>query len=194
MYPKRQNSLSGVFPLFEKKSLKPRFQGSIYVREKIRTPDTLVRSQVLYPAELRTHILFSVFTLMPATGIEPVLYFYNRILSPARLPVPPRRHIYKWDLQGSNLWPSACKADALPAELRSHAFLVVSVLKTYLRFDKLACSHYERPKRDSNPRPPPWQGGALTNWAIGPYSFLMDHRGLEPRTDRLWAGCSNQLS
>ena len=25
----------------------------------------------------------------------------------------------KWDLQGSNLWPSACKADALPAELRS---------------------------------------------------------------------------
>ena len=28
---------------------------------------------------------------MPATGIEPVLYHYNRILSPARLPVPPRR-------------------------------------------------------------------------------------------------------
>ena len=26
------------------------------VREKIRTPDTLVRSQVLYPAELHTHI------------------------------------------------------------------------------------------------------------------------------------------
>ena len=30
-----------------------------YVREKIRTPDTLVRSQVLYPAELRTHISLS---------------------------------------------------------------------------------------------------------------------------------------
>ena len=29
----------------------------------------------------------------------------------------------KWDLQGSNLWPSACKADALPAELRSHFVL-----------------------------------------------------------------------
>ena len=27
-----------------------------YVRERIRTPDTLVRSQVLYPAELHTHI------------------------------------------------------------------------------------------------------------------------------------------
>ena len=29
----------------------------ISVRERIRTPDTLVRSQVLYPAELRTHII-----------------------------------------------------------------------------------------------------------------------------------------
>ena len=42
--------------------------------------------------------------------------------------IEPHRHIffyhlyckkYKWDLQGSNLWPPACKADALPAELRS---------------------------------------------------------------------------
>ena len=30
---------------------------------------------------------------MPATGIEPVPYRYDRILSPARLPVPPRRHV-----------------------------------------------------------------------------------------------------
>ena len=29
---------------------------SLNVRERIRTPDTLVRSQVLYPAELHTHI------------------------------------------------------------------------------------------------------------------------------------------
>ena len=29
---------------------------AINVRERIRTPDTLVRSQVLYPAELHTHI------------------------------------------------------------------------------------------------------------------------------------------
>ena len=28
---------------------------TFYVREKIRTPDTLVRSQVLYPAELHAH-------------------------------------------------------------------------------------------------------------------------------------------
>ena len=125
------------------------------VRERIRTPDTLVRSQVLYPAELLTHVL-------PQTGIEPVRCRHHRILSPARLPVPPlrHRHIYltmtfitKWDLQGSNLWPPACKADALPAELRSHSFSNIK---------------FERPERGSNPRPPPWQGGALTNWATGP--------------------------
>ena len=103
-----------------------------------------------------------------------------------------------WKQQGSNLWPSACKADALPAELRSLAFLVVSVksnlselwqarlAKTQMgcfypsvsagwRFAEpaytltdITCSHYERPQRDSNPRPPPWQGGALTNWAMRP--------------------------
>ena len=28
----------------------------------------------------------------------------------------------KWGLQGSNLWPSACKADALPAELRPQLY------------------------------------------------------------------------
>ena len=56
--------------------------------EKIRTPDTLVRSQVLYPAELHSHINLK----MPATGIEPVRILLRRILSPVRLPVPPRRH------------------------------------------------------------------------------------------------------
>ena len=34
------------------------------MREKIRTPDTLVRSQVLYPAELHAHIAFNGNELM----------------------------------------------------------------------------------------------------------------------------------
>ena len=57
------------------------------VGEKIRTPDLLVRSQTLYPAELRPH-------KMPQTGIEPVReYKSRRILSPVRLPGPPLRHL-----------------------------------------------------------------------------------------------------
>ncbi len=35
------------------------------VRERIRTPDTLVRSQVLYPAELHTHIKLMPFGQCP---------------------------------------------------------------------------------------------------------------------------------
>ena len=71
--------------------------------EKIRTPDTLVRSQVLYPAELHSHKnnLTVVakqlrLNLMPATGIEPVRILLRRILSPVRLPVPPRRQSGQW--------------------------------------------------------------------------------------------------
>ena len=41
--PDRKETLSGLFSVNS-------------VRERIRTPDTLVRSQVLYPAELRTRI------------------------------------------------------------------------------------------------------------------------------------------
>ena len=44
-----------------------------YAAEKIRTPDTLVRSQVLYPAELPPHDNNIKFGKeVPATGIEPV--------------------------------------------------------------------------------------------------------------------------
>ena len=45
-------------------------KGLSYVREKIRTPDLLVRSQTLYPAELRAHIHFIV---------SEVLYLSNEI-------------------------------------------------------------------------------------------------------------------
>ena len=83
-----------------------------------------------------------------------------------------KKELVKWDLQGSNLWPSACKADALPAELRSHALLVMSVKKFICFNHPWIKTHYKRPRRDSNPWPPPWQGGALTNWATRPYKGL----------------------
>ena len=73
---------------------------------------------------------------MPAIGIEPIReYKSRRILSPVRLPVPPRRHI--WDLQDLNLWPSACKADALPAELRSHV-----INEIYYTIPLENCQHF----------------------------------------------------
>ena len=69
------------------------------MREKIRTPGLLIRSQTLYPAELRAHIkLYNKYYYKLAktssagdrdrtgTGGKS-----RRILSPVRLPVPPRR-------------------------------------------------------------------------------------------------------
>lgn len=32
--------------------------------------------------------------VVPAVGLEPTRYRYHRILSPARLPIPPRRRIF----------------------------------------------------------------------------------------------------
>ena len=48
---------------------------SCYVREKIRTPDTLVRSQVLYPAELHTHNIF----VLNAIYLTSVLWICQQI-------------------------------------------------------------------------------------------------------------------
>ena len=50
---------------FYNDTLKKHFDFSkcfLYVGEKIRTPDLLVRSQTLYPAELRPHSLQITFT------------------------------------------------------------------------------------------------------------------------------------
>ena len=41
---------------FQIKNLESIYFRGLNVSEKIRTPDTLVRSQVLYPAELHSHI------------------------------------------------------------------------------------------------------------------------------------------
>ena len=42
--------------IYTKKSFPINWKALSYAAEKIRTPDTLVRSQVLYPAELRPHL------------------------------------------------------------------------------------------------------------------------------------------
>ena len=42
----------------------------------------------------------------------------------------------KWKLQGSNLWPSACKADALPAELRFHIPYAINFVSKLLTTQK----------------------------------------------------------
>ena len=55
----------------------------------------------------------------------------------------------KWSIGGSNPWPQACKARALPAELMPRLFYEWAIL-------------------DSNQRPLRYQHSALTAWANGP--------------------------
>ena len=86
-------------------------------------------------------------------------------------------------MSGSNRRPPACKAGALPAELiplclrfdkRRHAALLKPSCNTTTRRDFVPClTRFSNLIRfyaeiwwvwmDSNHRPPPYQGGALTN-------------------------------
>ena len=49
--------------------------------ERNRTSNLPLRRQLLYPTELLAHMVLAV-------GLEPTRYFYQRILSPPRLPIP----------------------------------------------------------------------------------------------------------
>ena len=61
-------------------------------RFELPTPWSVAKCSIQLSYAHIFNSLYLVSDTMPATGIEPVLYFYNRILSPARLPIPPRRH------------------------------------------------------------------------------------------------------
>ena len=60
-----------------------------------------------------------------------------------------------WRVPGSNRWPPACKAGALPAELTPHRGFIQKWWA----------------KMDSNHRPHDYQSCALASWAIGPYQL-----------------------
>ena len=79
----------------------------------LNAKETLISSRFLFT---RANLLVRAnlqFAILPATGIEPVLCFHNRILSPARLPVPPRRR-----MDGEGFEPSK----SLTTDLQSAPF------------------------------------------------------------------------
>ena len=82
-----------------------------------------------------------------------------------------------WRLAGSNRWPPACKAGALPAELNPRfLFLVWNGGPKWTRFsaEKL------------------WQ--PLPFYPLACFLLLVGQNGLEPSTSRLSVVCSSQLS
>ena len=92
-----------------------------------------------------------------------------------------------WRVPGSNRWPPACKAGALPAELTPHRVLEVvgqndeptsgwiilacaRVIVPSAQLTILPKLFFEKwwAKMDSNHRPHDYQSCALASWAIGP--------------------------
>ena len=81
-----------------------------------RTHNLLIRSQTLYPIELRAlNILFYKDGAEDRNRTGTVVT-YRRILSPVRLPVPPPRHLRKlWSgRRGSNSRPPPWQGGVLP--------------------------------------------------------------------------------
>ena len=62
------------------------YRGIIGPDDMIRTCDILLPKQALYQAELHLD------NMVRMEGIEPSRYYYPRILSPIRLPIPSRSH------------------------------------------------------------------------------------------------------
>ena len=91
-----------------------------------RTSDTWIFSPLLYQLSykgiIKTCIIAYTGLWRPGTGSNrrPLAWQASVLTS---WTTGPKRW---WEQQGSNLWPSACKADALPAELCSH-FHAISI-------------------------------------------------------------------
>ena len=161
---------------------------------------------------------------MPQTGIEPVReYKSRRILSPVRLPVPPLRHT-RWialipkescasmrSIASHFVILILANRDKLLSRngtnrARTYDPLLVRQMLSQLSYDPISNCYRlltyvisKRPRRDSNSRPPPWQGGALTNWATGPDKWTFGDSnpgpiGYEPIALTSWAKGPKSLS
>ena len=116
---------------------------------------------------------------MPATGIEPVReYKSRRILSPVRLPVPPRRHFSSYLLSGTN-------------RARTYDPLLVRQMLSQLSYDPMGYEIMylliQATRKGLEPSTSAVTGrrsNQLSHWALF-IIFLVDLQGLEPGTDRL---------
>ena len=118
---------------------------------------------------------------MPQTGIEPVLYHYNRILSPARLPVPPRRHN---EINSSNGTYRARTYDPL---LVRQMLSQLSEDPMRVLVENIIFSSLRTTQAGLEPATSAVTGrrsNQLSHWALF-IIFLVDLQGLEPGTDRL---------
>ena len=93
-----------------------------------------------------------------------------------------------WRLAGSNRWPPACKAGALPAELNPHIVEIKST--TFAFYASTKCFTVAlfllRPIKPASL--------GFNGDPKGPFFEVVGQNGLEPSTSRLSVVCSSQLS
>ena len=111
-----------------------------------RTTDTRIFSPLLYRLsylgipETKSKTPF-VSNLATRKGLEPstssVTGWHSK---PTELPGQITTKACWWALQGSNLWPPACKAGALPAELSAHKYNFLPTRQCLV--PRLASTHF----------------------------------------------------
>jgi hypothetical protein len=106
-------------------------------------------------------------------GLEPARPKEHRILSPACLPIPPHQHhsitdcnrvVYyftKLIQKAITLHEMERKTGFEPLPMTAGRRDPVASLNNKTKLTIILKKYFQSEKRDSNPRPPPWQGGAL---------------------------------
>ena len=93
-----------------------------------------------------------------------------------------------WRVPGSNRWPPACKAGALPAELTPQIEVIGKSEERRTTYSLFTITFYFKKwwaKMDSNHRPHDYQSCALASWAIGPYQLHFLFRYISPVPSKL---------
>ena len=123
-------------------SLPPPWQGSALSTELFphklyfggqrgnRTPDTGIFSPLLYRLSYLTKKIWR-----PGWGSDPRPLAWQASVLTSWTTRPNKW----WALQGSNLWPPACKADALPTELSAHSSWHVLLYLMSVSLSRLFC-------------------------------------------------------
>ena len=115
--------------------------------------------------EIILHINSWIFTILYI--VYHTFLFKNAYKKTKRLTSLYQPLLLWWSARGSNPWPPACKADALPAELALQLWW---------------------PVRDSNPWMYAWKAYVLSHFTNRPYMAATVR--IELTTNRLTAGCS----
>ena len=81
---------------------------------------------------IHSSLLLFTLEVVGQNGLEPSTSRLSVVCSSQLSYWPISAHFFWWRLAGSNRWPPACKAGALPAELNPHMFFTICKVHCFL--------------------------------------------------------------